>query len=65
MRPAVSLLPFLLALAACNDAPQQTATNNAAVTEIESLPPDESVATPSHELANGAAEPTNGGAPAE
>jgi hypothetical protein len=65
MRPAVSLLPFLLApmlaLAACNDAPQQAATNNAAVTDIEALPPDESVATPSDELVNGAVEPTNTG----
>lgn len=71
MRAAVSLLP-LLALAACNgDSPQQAETNNAAVTEIEALPPDESVETPTDELANGAVEPTNGeeaansGVPAE
>ena len=56
---AVLLAP-MLALAACNDAPQQAEVNNSAVTEIESLPPDESVDTPTDELANGAAEPTDG-----
>ena len=62
MRAAASLLPLLLGLSACNDAPQQAETNNsAAITDVESLPPDESVATPTDELANGAAEPTNTG----
>jgi hypothetical protein len=61
MRAAASFLPLLLALAACNDAPKQAETNNSAVTEIESLPPDESVATPTDELANGAAEPADSG----
>ena len=65
MRAAASSLALLLALAACNDAPQQAETDNAAITDIEALPPDESVATPSDELANGAAEPTNNGAPAQ
>ena len=65
MRAAASSLALLLALAACNDAPQQAETNNAAITDIEALPPDESVETPSDELANGAAEPANTGAPAE
>ncbi|MBA2467755.1 MAG: hypothetical protein H0V46_09180 [Sphingomonas sp.] len=53
----------LLALAGCDgDAPQQAQTNNAAATDIESLPPDESVATPSDELANGAVEPVENAA---
>jgi hypothetical protein len=64
MRAAASSLALLLALAACNDAPQAE-TDNAAITDIEALPPDESVATPTDELANGAAEPTNNGAPAQ
>jgi hypothetical protein len=65
MRAAASLLPVIMApmltLAACNDSPQQAEGNNSAVTEIEALPPDESVATPTDELANGATEPTNTG----
>lgn len=65
MRAAASPLAVLLALSACNDAPQQAETNNAAVTDIEALPPDESVATPSDELANGSAEPAVNAAPAE
>ncbi len=64
MRVAASLLPLIVAtmltLAACNESPQQAEVNNSAVTEIEALPPDESVETPTDELANGAAEPTNG-----
>ena len=60
MRAAASSLFLLLALSACNDSPQQAETNNAAVTEIEALPPDESVETPTDELANGAAEPADG-----
>jgi hypothetical protein len=65
MRAAASSLLVFLALAACNDAPQQADTNNSAVTEIEALPPDESVATSTDELANGAAEPANTAAPQE
>ena len=59
MRAAASFLALSLALTGCSDSPQQGETGNAAVTEVEALPPDESVATPSDELANGAAEPTN------
>ena len=63
MRAAISLAT-LAALAACSDAPQQAETNNAAaVTEVEALPPDESAATPTDELANGAVEPVNTAAP--
>ena len=65
MRAAFSTFALLLALSACNDAPQQAETNNAAATDIEALPPDESVATPSEELANGAAEPAVNAAPVE
>jgi hypothetical protein len=64
MRAAASVLA-LLALAGCNDAPRQAESNNAAVTDVEALPPDESVETPSDELANGATEPVNGEAPQE
>lgn len=45
-----------IAVAACGQGEQDTA-NNAAVTEIEALPPDESVAAPTDEPANGSAEP--------
>ena len=65
MRAAASLLAMLAALAGCQDAPRQAETNNAAVTDVEALPPDESVETPSDELANGAAEPVNEAAPQE
>ena len=61
---SVAARPILLlafALAACREAPKETETNNAAVTDIEALPPDESVATPSDELANGATEPVENG----
>ena len=51
----LALLWLGLAVAACGEA-EQDSGNNAAVTEIEALPPDESVATPSDELANGSAE---------
>ena len=61
MRAAASLLPLLLSLSACSDAPQQAETDNAAVTEVEALPADESAATPTDELANGATEPANTG----
>ena len=52
---------FLLALglAACGQGGPEGAANNAAITEIEALPPDESVETPTDELVNGAAEPIN------
>ena len=45
-----------LTLSACGDA-EQPSPNNTAVTDVEALPPDESAATPTDELANGAAEP--------
>lgn len=48
-----------LALAACNEAPRVSEADNAAVTDIEALPPDESAATPTDQLANGAVEPSN------
>jgi hypothetical protein len=64
MRAAVSTLALVLALAACDEPPRQDQADNAAATDVEALPPDESVDTPSDELANGAAEPSNGGAPA-
>ena len=67
MRAAASSLALmLLALAACGqDAPREAQADNRAATEIESLPPDESVATPTEELANGAAEPAVNDAPVE
>ena len=58
---ARSILLLSFALAACSEAPKEAETNNAAVTDIEALPPNESVATPSDELANGAAEPVENG----
>ncbi|MDQ3246852.1 MAG: hypothetical protein M3Q52_08200 [Pseudomonadota bacterium] len=49
------------ALAACGGTSSNEAAANetasSAPTEIETLPPDESVATPTDELANGAVEP--------
>ena len=51
------ILLLALALTACSEAPNDAETNNAAVTDIEALPADESAATPTDELANGAAEP--------
>ena len=54
---ARSIALLALALSACSEAPKDAATNNAAVTDVEALPPDESAATPTDELANGAAEP--------
>jgi starvation-inducible outer membrane lipoprotein len=54
---ARSIVLLALALSACNEAPKDAETNNAAVTEVEALPADESVTTPTDELANGAAEP--------
>lgn len=63
MSAATKALPLLLALAAagCGRAPDEqnfTITNEIpANAEVEVLPADESVATPSDDLANGAAEP--------
>jgi hypothetical protein len=54
---ARSILFLALALSACSEAPKDSETNNAAGAEVEALPPDESAATPTDELANGAAEP--------
>ena len=54
---ARSIVLLALALCACREAPKDAATNNAAVTDVEALPPDESVTTPTDELANGADEP--------
>jgi hypothetical protein len=54
---ARSTVLLALALSACSKAPTDSATNNAAVTDVEALPPDESMATPTDELANGDAEP--------
>jgi hypothetical protein len=54
---ARSIVLLALALSACSEAPKDAETNNAAATDIEALPPDESVATPTDELANGVAEP--------
>ena len=51
------ILLLAIALSACSEAPKDAETNNAAVTDIEALPPDESAATPTDELANGAADP--------
>lgn len=49
------------ALAACGGPSSNEAASNetaaSAPTEIETLPPDESVATPTDDLANGAVEP--------
>ena len=59
MRAAASALALLLALGACGEAADEAATNNTAITEVEALPPDESVDTPTDELANGAAEPAD------
>ena len=56
MRAAASGLALLLALGACTEAADEAQTNNAAITEVEALPPDESVDTPVDELTNGVAE---------
>ena len=54
---ARSIVLLALALSACSETPKDSETNNAAVTDVEALPPDESMATPTDELANGDAEP--------
>lgn len=46
-----------LALASCGDAAVEPAANQPAVADVEALPPDESVATTSAELANGVNDP--------
>ncbi|MEO8175371.1 MAG: hypothetical protein ABI626_01775 [Sphingomicrobium sp.] len=56
MRDAIRYLILLssgVALLACKPAPQP-ASNNSAATEIESVPPDESVEAPPSEPANNA-----------
>ncbi len=61
MRAAITV-SLLIALAACqNQAAEENAAANAAAApaDIEALPPDESSATPSDDLVNGAVE-TNG-----
>jgi hypothetical protein len=58
---ARSIVLLALALCACREAPKDAETNNAAVTDVEALPPDESVATPTDELSDGAAEPQGNG----
>jgi hypothetical protein len=59
----LALLAFLAACQPASDRQQaREAGAEAAGTgaTVETLPPDESVATPANELANGTAEPTNG-----
>ncbi|HEX6072861.1 MAG TPA: hypothetical protein VFY95_07625 [Sphingomicrobium sp.] len=56
MTKAPMLLVALLALAACSDRTTENVAidiNNASPSEIEALPPDESSATPTNELASG------------
>ena len=62
MRTAVLLLVGALGLAACSkrDPVADEANNVAAVpSEVDVLPPDESVATPTNELENGDDEDSN------
>ena len=66
MRTANNTLLVLVGLAAASAACRQSPTGNIAFdngvensTEIEALPPDESVATPTAELANGDDEASN------
>ena len=59
MRAAARSLALLaLAAAACGETARDDPANNAAVADVEALPPDESVATTSEELANGVDEPS-------
>jgi hypothetical protein len=61
----------MIGVAAASTACRQSASDenvtidhhNAATTDIESLPPDESVATPTDELVNGDGEPANSAEP--
>jgi len=55
----VVLLSLGLSVAACNNSPQDAPVNNATVTDVETLPPDESVETPSDEIMNGSNETTD------
>ena len=64
MRAAASALALLLALGACGDAADDAETNNAAITEVEALPPDESVDPLPEDMANDAAATNNASAPA-
>ena len=57
MSAAAKLLIALLALGACGKEADPAAKAPEAQADVETLPPDESVATPSNQLANGAAEP--------
>ncbi len=65
---ALLALIGLAAASACRQSPaeQNIALENSAagMTEIEALPPDESTATPTNELANGDDEASNVGQPA-
>ena len=61
MRAAASSIVLLMCLAGCGERPQPAETNNAAATDIETLPADESMAT-DDELAS---EPINESAPQE
>ena len=60
MRAAArSCVLLALAMGACGEPPREAEADNAAATDVEALPADESAATPTDELANGAAEPVN------
>lgn len=56
---SLRVLFLAIAAAACGQGPEQPANNLAANTpvDVEVLPPDESAAMPTDELANGAADP--------
>src|SRR5918996_4286908 len=64
---AIAVTPLIaLGLVACADRdPVADGANNiaAAPMDVDVLPPDESVVTPTNELENGAAEPVDGAAP--
>jgi len=59
----LALIAFGLAASGCGERPAAEPADNSAVTDVEALPPDESAATPTDELRNGAAEPTDNGPP--
>jgi len=67
-RALLVLIGFAAASAACRQSPpeQNIAVDNgaSATTDIEALPPDESVATPADERVNGGGETSNGDEPA-
>lgn len=60
----IFVLVVTAGIAACGDqgadSDSNAAARAAAPTEVEALPPDESAATPTDELANGAVEPPAG-----